>query len=155
MNPTNEKIRAILDQDEDTIYMFYLDPKGKLTVGRGHLVVIGDPVSHETVEWFWQRDLKFAESKTFMYMQTNNLQLNEARYVAVVCLFFNMGSLKKFPNFTKYLSEKEWTKAALELLYVDGQDPEKGKSGYYTDTKSRAERMAKVIETGSLEGYGV
>ena len=134
------RISAQLKIDEGVKYEIYNDSLGKPTFGIGHLILPGDPeykqpigqkVSEERVLSAFKGDLNEA------------IQLGKSIYPAIgtwpdevqeilVNMTFNLGgNLRKFKKLGEALNNRDWNKAADEMM----------DSTWYKQVKSRAERL--------------
>lgn len=137
----------ILKQDENFSPTPYKDSKGLSTYGYGERS--NNPPRYitekEAEALLRKRVLEFAAS-----LDRNTpwwTSLDVVRQSALLNLHFNMGNnLWMFQKMLTALKNKQYHKAALEILY------EKGKpSGYWNDVKSRALRVAYAMRHGTLE----
>lgn len=77
-------------------------------------------------------------------------KLNDARYVILISMAFQMGGggVRKFKNFILAVKEERWDDAANEMLFAD---PEVGrKSRWFIKTPKRCQRAADAMRLGFI-----
>ena len=144
---------------EGCVLFPYICPAGKMTIGIGHNVddnpftadelrVIGEDWKHgitkQSAYYLCNNDIKrcIEELKKKLPMYDN---LDCERQYALIDLDFNMGwyRLSKFKKMLEALGAGNYKRAAEELL----------NSKYATQVGKRAQRIAKLIETGRWEQW--
>ena len=137
----------ILKQDENFSAVPYKDTKNLWTYGYGERS--NNPpknISEKDAEdLLRKRVVEFATSLDRNVPWWTNLDV--VRQSALLNMHYNMGNrLWVFEQMLTALQKGQYHKAALEILY------EKGKpSGYWTDVKHRALRVAHAVRYGTLE----
>ncbi len=130
----------------------YNDPKGKLTIGVGHLVKPGDPyrygeaISDDEVGNLFEQDF------TVHYGEARNLaagngvvfeNLTEGRQIVIADMTFNMrGSVNGFEKMWAAIRAEDWAKAGFEIT-----DSDYGRE----DAPQRAARNRRMMETGTTD----
>ena len=121
-----DKLREELTFDEGCINKIYLDHLGYATFGIGHLVLetdaehgqkVGTPVSEERVKECFEKDIQ----NVFEDLDRNMSwwkDLPEDLSLVIANMSFNLGitRLMKFKNFLTAMQNKDWDKAAVEML---------------------------------------
>jgi len=120
------KLREELTFDEGCINEIYLDHLGYPTFGIGHLVLeideehgedVGTSVSEERIKRCFEKDIE----NVFNDLDRNMpwwRDLPEDLVLVMANMCFNLGvtRLLKFKNFLKAMEEKDWDKAAVEMI---------------------------------------
>jgi len=120
------KLREELTFDEGCINEIYLDHLGYPTFGIGHLVLetdpehgkeVGTPVSEERIKECFENDIE----NVFNDLDRNIpwwRDLPKDLILVIANMSFNLGitRLLKFKNFLKAMEDKDWDKAAVEMI---------------------------------------
>jgi lysozyme len=131
----------------------YKDSKGLWTVGIGHLIGDGrslPPNMNRTLSDAEVFEL-FAKDYAHHAQAAANIpgydKINDMGKVALVDLTFNMGQVwyKKWPNFTKAMSEGNWQQAANSLE----------QSAWYRQVGRRAPEIVGLIRAGGSGGGAI
>jgi len=109
---------------------------GKITIGIGHNLE-AQALPQSIIEQLFEHDLA-QTIETAKSVVPNYHALSETRQLAIVNLIFNLGGggFAKFKNCIAALERKDFAAAASHLR----------KSLWYSQVKSRAERVCKMIE---------
>ena len=121
-----DKLREELTFDEGCINKIYLDHLGYPTFGIGHLVLetdpehgkeVGTPVSEERIKECFENDIE----NVFNDLDRNIpwwRDLPKDLILVIANMSFNLGitRLLKFKNFLKAMEDKDWDKAAVEMI---------------------------------------
>lgn len=139
MTPASEaRLSRSIEAREERRYIPYLDSLGNLTVGVGHLVVLGGsiPLTDAAVDAILNGDIsaKIRECERRLPFWAD---LNDARQAACVEAAFN-GSLFASPKALAAMGRQDYMTAAAELL--DGP--------WVSQVGDRARALALQIETG-------
>lgn len=120
----NDEINKLVESiklHEGNPGVVYLDTKGNLTCGWGHLLAVGTKVPQASAEAFLKQDIANAISD-FMRIPKSVLPnfgiLNTVRRRVIVELIFNMGlrGVLGFRNMWACIRVRDWLGAARELL---------------------------------------
>ena len=120
------KLREELTFDEGCINEIYLDHLGYPTFGIGHLVLsedpehgqdVGTPVSEERIKECFEKDIQ----NVFDDLDRNMpwwRDLPSDLILVMANMSFNLGinRLMKFKNFLSAMQDKDWDKAAVEMI---------------------------------------
>jgi lysozyme len=131
-----------LVNDEGVRLDAYLDTLGILTVGVGHKVLsvddlkLGDTISEQQCEWFFNTDLDSAIAECKKLVPIFD-ELPEAAQEVLVNMCFNMGAkkLSKFHKFLGALQADDYLAAADEMK----------DSAWYGEVGARAKRLCNQI----------
>ena len=121
-----DNLREELTFDEGCINKIYLDHLGYPTFGIGHLVLetdpehgkeVGTPVSEERIKECFENDIE----NVFNDLDRNIpwwRDLPKDLILVIANMSFNLGitRLLKFKNFLKAMEDKDWDKAAVEMI---------------------------------------
>ena len=132
---------TLLDQlkrDEGKSAEMYLDSRGFLTIGYGHLLRGGYPLSDAAMEQILRDDL-LATTQALRARLPWVSSLSPAREEALGNLAFNVGvvGVAGFKKMLTALQAGKWETAARELL----------DSKYATQVGDRATRLARQLQT--------
>ena len=159
-----KRLQQQLEIDEGVKYEVYLDTLGYPTFGIGHLVRPTDPehlawlhrlpnqriiVSKERVQQVFLADCEAVLQDCCKYLPDFAKYPEEVKQI-VANMIFNLGltkMLKMFKQFRQDLISKNYKMAAREMRYNNGRDISKGESDWYKQTKARAQRLVKRMET--------
>ena len=121
-----EALREQLKVDEGVKYEIYKDHLGYPTFGIGHLITEDDPehgepdgteISEDRVNEVFESDVAtfVSESKILF---PNLDELPDVAQQVIVNMAFNMGRprLSKFKNFIAGVNDRDWTRAAEEMM---------------------------------------
>lgn len=141
-----EKLKGELRRDEGLRLEAYRCTQGHRTIGYGHLID-GLKIEHcsiEQAEEWLDRDVKSATLIADSFLWPERLEkLDEVRQRVVVNMAFNLGfRLLQFKKFYAALRAKDWALASREMK----------DSLWARQVKGRADRLVKMMETGSDEG---
>jgi lysozyme len=140
-----DQLREEIAADEGCKYEVYLDHLGLATHGIGHLIrehepehgqPVGTPVSEERVRQCFALDIAVTmEDCQRLFADFKELPDEAQLVIANMC--FNLGypRLSKFKNFRAAVEERDWTRAADEM--VD--------SRWHDQVPNRAKRLVKRI----------
>lgn len=131
-------LKSMLIRDEGLRLKPYTDSTGHLTVGFGrNLSQVG--ISLAEAEYLLDHDIARASADVQAALPWVG-GLDEARRDVLINLSFNMGihGLLQFRKMLTAIQAGKWDVAAIELLNSD----------YHAQVGSRADRLAKQIETG-------
>jgi len=124
---TDDELKESIKTEEGLSLEAYKDSRGYLTVGYGHLLAEGSTIPREAAEIIFDADFEQAATD---YLKLG-LDLDPIRRAALIDMIFNMGlpRVRRFVHFLAYLREKNWIKAAIELMDSDyaRQLPERAK----------------------------
>jgi len=131
----------------------YRDQFGFWTIGVGHLIdsrkngrlpdqMRSFPLTEEQILWMLEEDIKEKEDGLLARLPWY-VDLDTARRHVLTSMAFQMGvdGLLRFEDTLRAVREKRWSDAA------DGMRA----SLWYRQTPARAERLARVMETGKEE----
>ena len=141
---TGESSQIILDEGEKTTS--YIDTRGNLTGGIGHLMTKeeqekypkGTKIPKEVIDAWYKEDLNKAQ------VGANNLVPEAPEEVKniVTNMVFNMGEagVKKFEKMLEAIDKKEWNTAANEMK----------KSAWYSQVGRRSKRLIERMRNVGL-----
>jgi lysozyme len=121
-----EALREQLKIDEGVKYEIYKDHLGYPTFGIGHLITENDPehgkpdgteISEDRVNEIFETDVaKFVSEAKILFPDLD--ELPDVAQQVIVNMAFNMGRprLSKFKNFIAGVNDRDWTKAAEEMM---------------------------------------
>ena len=121
-----EALREQLKIDEDVKYEIYKDHLGYPTFGIGHLITEDDPehgepdgteISEDRVNEIFESDVaKFVSEAKILFPDLD--ELPDVAQQVIVNMAFNMGRprLSKFKNFIAGVNDRDWTRAAEEMM---------------------------------------
>lgn len=135
------KLEKQLTEDEGKSLKVYLDHKGYPTVGIGHLITkednlkMGDTITEERCSALFKQDVDIAIKSCYKLFKDFTLQPEEVKQI-VVNMCFNLGPtrLAGFKKFIKAINDKDYGKAALEMM---------DSKWYKVDVPKRAGRLVK------------
>ena len=78
--------------------------------------------------------------------------LDDARWVVVLSMCYQMGSVSKFKSFIKHVKAGEWHKAADEMRWSNGETKQR-RSAWYKKTPERCEEAAEAMVKGFWVEY--
>ena len=78
--------------------------------------------------------------------------LDDARWVVVMSMCYQMGSVSKFKSFIKHAKAGEWEKAADEMEWSNGETKQR-RSAWYKETPERCEEAADAMRAGFWIAY--
>jgi len=119
---------AFLKQQEGFSAKAYTDTSGNVTIGYGHVVTPLVSVDRALAESLLMHDIYEAERKAKAYVVEHYSfkdweALSDKHKQALIELVFSVGSLTKFPKFTKALMEGDINMAIKESRrYYRGRD---------------------------------
>jgi len=121
-----DKLIEELIKDEGYKYEIYLDHLGYPTFGVGHLVLetdeeygqpVGTPVSEERIRECLSKDIDIVCDELDMKDPWwRNLDDNRQRVMANMCFNLGITRLLKFKKFLGAMEDRNWDKAAVEML---------------------------------------
>lgn len=135
----NSKTRQLLSLHEGRVPYVYKDSLGYLTAGVGFLVDKnkGGRIPEAVIDFWLDYLLDYHQHKLLEeYPWVDSL--DEVRKAVLLDMSYNMGSLVGWPNFMKQVKLCMYKEAAATM---------RG-SKWATQVKSRAVRLAKMMETG-------
>ena len=121
-----EALREQLKVDEGVKYEIYKDHLGYPTFGIGHLITEDDPehgepdgteISEDRVNEVFESDVaKFVSESKILFPDLD--ELPDVAQQVIVNMAFNMGRprLSKFKNFIAGVNDRDWTRAAEEMM---------------------------------------
>lgn len=110
------------------------------------LARLGAIDEEEEKDWLKARLIQiYQEVKDKPYFENQSPE----RQAAMLDMIYNMGmkSFDEFKKFQQAMIDKDYSLAAKELAIGSGEG---GKSKWLLQTKSRAERIIKIIDTGEI-----
>lgn len=123
----DDELKKLIKQEEGCRLSAYADSRGNLTIGYGHLLKFGSTIPQEAADIIFEADFQRAVDD---YAKLE-LQLDLGRRAVIVDMLFNMGlaTVRKFGMMLKYLHDKNWIRAAYELMNSEyaKQVPERAK----------------------------
>ena len=144
MSSLDDKLIWQLSRDEDRIKHAYLDSKGYLTIGVGHLVDErkNAGLHDEVIDLQLKLDIQEKTRQVLNALPWASA-IDEARLGVLINMSFNLGTqgLLGFKKMLKAIQAKDWPKAAFECA-----DP-----NYVKDVGARAHRLAKQLLTGEWQ----
>lgn len=134
------KIISFIKKNESYRNKIYLDTEGIPTGGYGTAFLVGKKYPQRIWEDLFNLDFLSVEED---YTKLGLSDIDDNRQVVIYDLLYNLGLTKllKFKNMLEAIKNKDWDKAADELL----------NSTYAKQTKGRAERNSRILRTGILE----
>jgi GH24 family phage-related lysozyme (muramidase) len=131
----------------------YKDSKGLWTVGIGHLIGDGRSLPANMDRTFSEAEIDEIFSKDYAHHAAAAAKIpgydkiNDMGKVALIDLTFNMGTAwyKKWPNFTKAMSEGDWQRASQSLQ----------QSAWYGQVGRRAPTIVGLVRNGGAGGGGL
>lgn len=140
----DEKLARMLEVDEGAKLFPYRCTSGKWTIGIGRNLQ-DRGITIDEARYLLKNDIQYFKQRLEKYSWYQ--RQNEARQCVLVNMAFNLGlpGLLKFSSMIGALSSKDYAHAAREML----------NSRWATQVKGRAERLAKIMETGvfNAENY--
>jgi len=121
-----EALREQLKVDEGVKYEIYKDHLGYPTFGIGHLITEDDPehgepdgteISEDRVNEVFESDVAtFVSEAKILFPDLD--ELPDVAQQVIVNMAFNMGRprLSKFKNFIAGVNDRDWTRAAEEMM---------------------------------------
>ena len=121
-----EALREQLKIDEGVKYEIYKDHLGYPTFGIGHLITENDPehgkpdgteISEDRVNEIFETDVaKFVSEAKILFPDLD--ELPDVAQQVIVNMAYNMGRprLSKFKNFIAGVNDRDWTRAAEEMM---------------------------------------
>ena len=79
-------------------------------------------------------------------------ELDDARWVVVLSMCYQMGSVSKFKSFIKHVKAGEWDKAADEMEWSNGEKKNR-RSAWYKKTTDRCVEAAEAMRVGYWKAY--
>ena len=145
----NEELIPVISSDllrhEGLVYEVYLDSEGKLTMGIGHMIKVGDPefkkpvgtpVSEERVREAFKQDLVNAiRDVEDVFPEVGNYPDNVQR--VLVNMMFNLGRprFNKFEDMIEAVRQQSWKTAAEEMKH----------SKWHSQVKQRAVELEEMM----------
>ena len=121
-----DKLREELTLDEGCVDNIYLDHLGYSTFGIGHLVLKTDPeyeqevdtpVSEDRIKECFEKDIQNVIDDLDRNMDWwKDLPEDLQRVMANMCFNLGITRLLKFKNFLSAMENKDWEKAAVEMI---------------------------------------
>ena len=121
-----DELREELTLDEGCVDNVYLDHLGYPTFGIGHLVLENDseykqevdtPVSEERIKECFKKDIQNVIDDLDRNMDWwKNLPEDLQKVMANMCFNLGITRLLKFKNFLAAMEDKDWDKAAVEMI---------------------------------------
>ena len=144
-----DKLREELTLDEGCVDNIYLDHLGYSTFGIGHLVLKTDPeyeqevdtpVSEDRIKECFEKDIQNVIDDLDRNMDWwKDLPEDLQRVMANMCFNLGITRLLKFKNFLSAMENKDWEKAAVEMI----------DSRWATQVGARATRLKeRVLKQG-------
>lgn len=133
---TDDEIKESIKKEEGLSLQVYRDSIGNLTVGYGHLIRAGAPITQDMADSLFEIDYIKAVSG----YNSLGLDLDPVRRSAIIDMIFNMGigNVQQFKRMIEHLKDKSWAMAAYELM----------NSEYAKQVPNRAKRNHRRILTG-------
>jgi lysozyme len=131
-----EKYIQMLRSDEGYRDHVYLDTVGVPTCGWGHALHVGSRVPFAAAQAFFEADLHRVD-KDYEFMR---LRLDSVRMAVVKSMLYQLGlgGVQQFKRFLAAVDRQDWAEASKEMM----------DSKWAQQTRSRASRLAKIMETG-------
>ena len=143
-----DKLREELTLDEGCVDNIYLDHLGYSTFGIGHLVLKTDPeyeqevdtpVSEDRIKECFEKDIQNVIDDLDRNMDWwKDLPEDLQRVMANMCFNLGITRLLKFKNFLSAMENKDWEKAAVEMI----------DSRWATQVGARATRLKERVLKG-------
>ena len=144
-----DKLREELTLDEGCVNNIYLDHLGYATFGIGHLVLetepeheqeVDTPVSEDRIKECFEKDIQNVIDDLDRNMDWwKDLPEDSQRVMANMCFNLGITRLLKFKNFLSAMENKDWEKAAVEMI----------DSRWATQVGARATRLKeRVLKQG-------
>lgn len=135
-------IKEQLVRDEGKKYRGYRDTRGTWTIGIGHNVESGPPLTETAVDAIFEGDLRHVCDEIARRIPWA-LKLDPARHAVLVNMAFNLGlgGLLKFKKMLAAMEQGNWEEAAIECA-----DP-----NYVKQVGARAIRLAEQLRTGKWQ----
>ena len=138
------EIEDLLIKEERFVKHVYKDSLGYLTIGIGRLVDRrkGGGISYEEGLYLLRNDIDEKEEELDHRLPWWR-ELDENRRTVILAMSFQLGvaGLLKFKRTLRAIRSGNWAEAGVRMR----------RSLWYRQTTARAERMARVIETGNWE----
>jgi len=141
INPTVIRIaKQMIKDNEGFREKIYLDNTGHHTVGYGHSLHFM-PVTKRAADVILEDDMQWFIDNLPKHIKIFN-ELDEARQAVLIDMAFNLGmlGLLRFKKFLNYISNKDFEKAADEML----------DSVWAKQVGQRAYNNARIIRTGVM-----
>ena len=142
----SERLKRLLTLHEGRVPHAYADSLGYLTIGIGHLIDKrkGGKLPDHIIDGLFHHDLKEHRDAMFR-VNPWAAKLDEVRQAVLIDMTFNMGTepfdddgFKDWPIFEKQVQTGQYAAAAKNMR----------STLWYSQVKSRAERLAHMMETG-------
>jgi len=137
------KLEQRIKKHEGLRLAYYVDTKGKPTIGYGHNLLV--PIPKEAAEIILQADLKQAAVEAEQMLPKEAWDnLNEARRGVLTEMVFNLGAagVWKFHNLFVALRRGDYSLAAIEMT----------NSKWAQQVGKRAQTLAEIMATGRDDG---
>ena len=139
----DKDIQKLIERHEGRVNHVYSDSLKIPTLGIGHALHIGSPVSDEIVDLFFAADFKSACDD----YERLHIDLDPVRRAVIIDMLFALGlpKLRRFFRMLEAIRKKDYERAADELLdsdWANTVDPIRG------DNKGRADELAYTMRTG-------
>ncbi len=123
----------------------------QLTGGAGHKLTakemitypLGAEIPMKVAQKWWKNDYAKAQKIASKFVP-NNVPSKVLEIITNMA-FMGEGSLNEFSGLKKAIKNKDYKKAAAHMEWTDPDDHSKGRTDYYMQTKSRAERLTKEM----------
>ena len=135
-----ESAKEDIKKDEALRLFPYRCSAGKLTIGYGWNLD-DNPIPEEIADLLFERSFKHAKADAVTFVGPMAWsQLSDKRQGVLINMAFNLGlnRLRGFKRFRHYVQQGDYDKAANEMI----------DSRWYTQVKSRAERLVKEMREG-------
>ena len=124
MGSQDKRLKDTLNKHEGFELEVYKDSTGKLTVGRGHLVLpednlkLGDKISKSQAELFYNKDISDAKEVARNFVPSIFDDLSPTRQNVLTNMSYNLGGnkLNEFKKFKGALQTGDYDLASKEML---------------------------------------
>lgn len=136
-----QKLKAVLIEEEGKSRHAYPDSMGYLTIGVGRLIDErkGGGLSEDEIDYLLTNDIRKAETVARSYPWYESLTWERQAVIVMMVFQLGAGGLNNFKKMRAALERKDYEAAAAEML----------DSAWHTQTPARARRMANIMKTGA------
>lgn len=144
---SRQQNRELIKQQEGLRLTVYYDSEGIPTVGFGHALLPGSPITRLVADILFNLDYEIAEGDYARFSRAYSITLDPVREGVLTNMFFNMGYRRvcSFKKMIKALQKEDYQTAALEMLDSKWAVQVKGRARRLADRMRRPLGKRKVI----------
>ena len=135
-----DPIAEMIKKHEGCSLKPYVDTVGVITIGYGRNIQ-ANGITQAEADYLFSQDYTNAKADAFRFVgETFWPTLSDARQAVIIDMAFNLGAkrLNNFVGFRQTLREGRWQDASTHMRL----------SLWFVQVKKRAQRLAKMMETG-------